>query len=76
LRSRYFEDWKEVEHPQLGTVEVGGFKFKKNFQNPPPSSASLASVRRRWRRLVAHALTSPPAAAAVLEGEVRKITSW
>ena len=33
----YFEDWKEFDHPQLGKLEIGGFKFKKCFQNPPPS---------------------------------------
>lgn len=30
-----FADWKEVSHPQLGTVEVGGFDVKHVIQNPP-----------------------------------------
>jgi hypothetical protein len=33
---RGWKDWTEVSHPQLGTVEVGGFHFKFFLQNPPP----------------------------------------
>ncbi len=28
-------DWKTVEHPQLGTVEIGGVNYKFTHQNPP-----------------------------------------
>ncbi len=31
-----FETWRPVDHPQLGRVEVGGWKTKFTFQNPPP----------------------------------------
>jgi hypothetical protein len=31
-----WKDWVEVPHPQLGTVEVGGFHPKFFLQNPPP----------------------------------------
>lgn len=30
-----WKDWVEVDHPQLGTVEVGGFHPKFFLQNPP-----------------------------------------
>ncbi len=33
---RGWKDWTEVSHPQLGTVEVGGFHPKFFLQNPPP----------------------------------------
>jgi hypothetical protein len=28
-------DWTEFEHPQLGTVEVGGIDYMKTIRNPP-----------------------------------------
>ncbi|MCL2497006.1 MAG: M14 family metallopeptidase [Symbiobacteriaceae bacterium] len=31
-----FIPWTTFEHPQLGTVEIGGWKNKYMFQNPPP----------------------------------------
>ena len=31
----YYVDWKEYDHPTFGKVEIGGFNFKKTFQNPP-----------------------------------------
>jgi len=30
-----FIDWHEVDHPQLGRVEIGGFEIKYLRQNPP-----------------------------------------
>lgn len=31
-----FVDWYEFEHPQLGTVELGGWNSAAVFRNPPP----------------------------------------
>ena len=31
-----FVAWHEFDHPQLGKVEIGGWKQKFMFQNPPP----------------------------------------
>ena len=31
----FFKDWEACEHPQLGPVEIGGFKYKELTQNPP-----------------------------------------
>ena len=30
-------DWYEFEHPQLGTVELGGWELFHTWRNPPPS---------------------------------------
>ncbi|MBX7232331.1 MAG: hypothetical protein K1X29_09630 [Bdellovibrionales bacterium] len=31
----YFKDWKKVSHPQLGAVEVGGWRTLFTWSNPP-----------------------------------------
>ena len=31
-----FLPWQKFDHPQLGPVEIGGWKNKYMFQNPPP----------------------------------------
>ncbi len=36
LGGRYFVDWEPYDHPQLGPVEIGGWKAKFWGQNPPP----------------------------------------
>jgi hypothetical protein len=36
LGGRYFVDWEPYDHPQLGRVEIGGWKTKFWGQNPPP----------------------------------------
>lgn len=40
--------WKEVEHPQLGKVEIGGMDFKFSFQNCP-NSYLLEEVEKTTR---------------------------
>ncbi len=32
----YYQPWKSFEHPQLGKVEIGGWKTGFLFRNPPP----------------------------------------
>lgn len=32
---QYYVDWKEIDHPAFGKVEVGGIDFKYTCQNPP-----------------------------------------
>jgi murein tripeptide amidase MpaA len=34
-KGSYFYDWKEFEHPQLGRVEIGGWKTHEIISNPP-----------------------------------------
>ncbi len=33
--SEFYQDWTPYQHPQLGKVEIGGWKFKYLMQNPP-----------------------------------------
>lgn len=34
-REDYFKEWTEYEHPQLGKIEIGGFKTSFFLTNPP-----------------------------------------
>lgn len=35
-KSDFYREWKPFDHPQLGPVEIGGWKFGYVFRNPPP----------------------------------------
>jgi len=35
IKGEGFINWKSYEHPELGTVEIGGWNRKFTFQNPP-----------------------------------------
>lgn len=35
INGKGFINWKSYEHPDLGTVEIGGWNRKFTFQNPP-----------------------------------------
>ncbi|MFC1500545.1 M14 family metallopeptidase [Candidatus Zixiibacteriota bacterium] len=35
LGSRYFVDWEPYEHPEYGSIEIGGWRQKFISQNPP-----------------------------------------
>ncbi|MBK5257509.1 MAG: hypothetical protein JJE39_15905, partial [Vicinamibacteria bacterium] len=37
LKGQGFAPWKAFKHPQLGDVEIGGWRRKFTQQNPPPS---------------------------------------
>ncbi|HHY34224.1 MAG TPA: carboxypeptidase [Firmicutes bacterium] len=37
LAGQAFEMWRPFEHPQLGPVEIGGWKSKFTLTNPPPA---------------------------------------
>lgn len=32
----YFADWTKFKHPQLGDIEIGGWKYAFTWSNPPP----------------------------------------
>lgn len=34
-KGSFFKDWQDYEHPQLGFVELGGWKTKFTWSNPP-----------------------------------------
>ncbi|MCY3410727.1 MAG: carboxypeptidase [Candidatus Heimdallarchaeota archaeon] len=60
LNGEGFEPWKEFEHPQLGKVEIGGWKFKFTWQNPPLAGTYLADeCHKNALFLFAHAALSP-----------------
>ncbi|WP_143528966.1 M14 family zinc carboxypeptidase [Rubrobacter xylanophilus] len=53
-----FERWRPFDHPQLGRVEIGGWRTKFTFQNPPPHLLE-AECERAFRFALAHARTAP-----------------
>jgi len=53
-----FEPWRPFDHPQLGTVEVGGFDAHNVWNNPPPPLLAEA-VRGHAEAVVVQALASP-----------------
>lgn len=60
-----FADWREFNHPQLGSVEIGGWRTKYTFQNPPPHLLE-EEARKVAMFSLAHAAASPK-----LTGELR-----
>jgi murein tripeptide amidase MpaA len=43
-----YQDWRRLDHPQLGEVEIGGYEFKFSLQNPPgPMLEEVASRNGR-----------------------------
>ncbi len=57
LGGRGFVEWKPFEHPQLGTVEIGGWDSAYSWRNPPNERLE-AEVARFPRWLLWHALIS------------------
>jgi len=52
-----FVDWTPYEHPDLGPVEIGGWKFKFTWQNAPPKFLEEECERTGKFMLVYAALT-------------------
>ncbi|MHA2169953.1 MAG: M14 family metallopeptidase, partial [Candidatus Kariarchaeaceae archaeon] len=44
LEGKGFKNWESYEHLQLGTVEIGGWKTKFTFQNPPIGKGYLEKI--------------------------------
>ena len=53
-----FMDWTPFEHPQLGRVEIGGWKTKFTAQNPPPKFLR-AECEKLTRFALSHARAAP-----------------
>jgi murein tripeptide amidase MpaA len=53
-----FSPWTPFDHPQLGRVEVGGWKTKFTHQNPPTKFLG-AECEKLARFALAHASTAP-----------------
>ena len=58
LEGKGFIDWQPFEHPQLGTVEIGGWNFKAMWQNAPEQY--LPDIcKKQCQFALTHALMSP-----------------
>jgi murein tripeptide amidase MpaA len=53
-----FVSWRPFHHPQLGRVELGGWKTKFTAQNPPPKFLR-AECEKLTRFALSHAATAP-----------------
>lgn len=40
-----YTPWREVEHPQLGTIEIGGIEYLRTIRNPPESALATECAR-------------------------------
>jgi murein tripeptide amidase MpaA len=58
LGSEGFVPWRPFDHPQLGPVEIGGWKTKFTLQNPPPQYLE-AECRKLTLFALAHASAAP-----------------
>jgi murein tripeptide amidase MpaA len=58
LEGEGFVDWTPFEHPQLGRVEIGGWKTKFTAQNPPPKFLE-AECEKLTRFALSHAQAAP-----------------
>ncbi len=54
----FYKDWTVFEHPQLGTVEIGGPDKKYLLQNPPVQFLPQ-EVEKHTRYILRHARTMP-----------------
>ncbi len=54
----WFGQWRPFDHPELGSVELGGWQFPGVWTNPPPTRLR-AEVEPHARFAVAQALASP-----------------
>tara|TARA_R110000850_G_scaffold277058_1_gene421827 strand:+ start:45027 stop:46760 length:1734 start_codon:yes stop_codon:yes gene_type:complete len=52
-----FVDWKEYNHPQFGTIEIGG--FKKNFSRAHPGFLLEQDAHRNMAFTIYHAYHTP-----------------
>jgi Zinc carboxypeptidase len=55
---QYFVDWHTFDHPELGSVELGGLDWMHCITNPPPSHLP-AEVRPHADANIAQALAAP-----------------
>jgi murein tripeptide amidase MpaA len=53
-----FRDWQPFEHPQLGPVEIGGWKTLLMFRNPPPQLLP-EMAHKNMMYTIKHALAAP-----------------
>ena len=81
LGSRCFSDWTPCDHPQLGAVEIGGWRSKFRGQNPPPEFLEAETAQQLpWILYLAEqtpllAVTGPSFEPAADDGTVRVSTT-
>lgn len=63
LGDQGFVNWYPFDHPQLGSVEIGGFPYKTVTQNPPPKYLP-GIIEKHARFTLALALSAPRLALA------------
>jgi hypothetical protein len=54
-----FMPWTPFDHPQLGRVEIGGWKRMYTFRNPPPAPYLEEMARINCRFTLRHAAAAP-----------------
>ena len=54
-----FLPWTPFEHPQLGSVEIGGWNRMFTFRNPPPAPYLEEMARTNCRFTLRHAAAAP-----------------
>ena len=59
LNGEGFRPWTEFEHPQLGKVEIGGWRNKYTWRNPPPGNYLEEECERAFRFALVHASLLP-----------------
>lgn len=78
LAGKGFENWRKFNHPQLGEVEIGGWKTKFTITNPPPEFLE-AECHKNMMFTLYHAWTLPLLAIEKAEsirvaGDIYKVT--
>lgn len=63
LNGEGFVNWQPFDHPQLGSVEIGGWRFKTMWQNAPAQFLPEL-CEKQFRFALTHALMSPRLAVA------------
>lgn len=63
LEGKGFIHWQPFQHPQLGEVEIGGWNYKKVWQNAPAEYLPQL-CEKHCRFAISHALMSPRLAIA------------
>jgi len=59
LNGEGFMQWTPFEHPQLGPVELGGWRRLYTFRNPPPEHYLEEMARTNCRFTLRHAACAP-----------------
>lgn len=59
LNGEGFMPWTPFEHPQLGLVEIGGWRRMYTFRNPPPAHYLTEMAQVNCRFTLRHAACAP-----------------